>query len=208
MNILHKFKGKTRQEKLDYLNSLQYETQIRHQDGIFRLIMPQLLFVAVHEDLGEAYKDLFEQKQRFFNKIVECDSCDLEDEIVLPQKIQDRQKTCHQLKVFTYKLLIFFVVVVILLFSGFGAILKEVPIQLNLATPDNSVEIARFIKTVRESMSEELQSFSNVPESQKQQRLEKFRKLFQDLKPVFNELRETLSVAADESKVDEEGNSR
>jgi len=95
--------GKNKQEKLDYLNALQYSIILKKKGEKFSLIIPELSLVVLNENLDRAYSELFEEKQKLFSNILDSE---LEDEIQRPKRSMYYHDTLRQLKLFIYKLLI------------------------------------------------------------------------------------------------------
>ena len=60
--------AKTRQEKLDYLNSLDYSIVLRQKENNFYLSIPEICLIAKNTDLEAAYRDLFQQKKPFLRR--------------------------------------------------------------------------------------------------------------------------------------------
>ena len=183
--------GKTRQQKLDYLKSLRYPILLRQKKDKFYLIIPELCLVAVSDNLEDAYKDLYGQKQNFIAKILDCEA---EDEITLPRKTHEFHETFHQLKMFTYKLLI------VCLLGGVTLTISGALISNKIA----NISGVGIVKKVVKSIIIEAEKFAtNTPENIKQERLEKVHQFVMALQPVAYELRTLFSPPSREEEVED-----
>ena len=172
-------KGKTQQEKLDYLNALQYSIVLKKKGDNFSLIIPELSLVVLNENLDKAYSELHEQKQKLFMNMLECEA---EDEIQTPKKGLYTQDTFHQLKLFVYKLLII-------------CVLGGITLTVSGALLVNKVSNISFTHILTEgglSMFREFEKFEkrffDVSEVVKQKRIKKFQGFVESLKPYTQEL--------------------
>lgn len=177
--------GKTRQEKLEYFNSLQYDITLKRKKGKFHLIIPELPLLVAHENLEEAYKELCEQKQRLFSEMLDCDA---EDEITIPRRTRNAREELHQLKIFVYKLLIIcFLLGTTLVFGG-RAIMDKV----------TSISAGDIAKSATKSV---VSTFIDAPESAKEMRIKRLRQFLKDLHPVIEELKSAFSPLYPEGEV-------
>ena len=179
--------GKTRQEKLNYLISLQYSIVLRQDKDKFYLIIPELSLVAVSNKLEEAHDDLYEQKQNFFTKTLDCGA---ENEIILPRRTQEGREIFHKLKLFTYKL---FIVCILggLTFTISSALLSNKIGEASDILTSSAFNISKKLIKDTENL------LINAPENIKQERLERLHKLVEALQPFVQEL-ETLSIPSHE----------
>jgi len=181
------FIDKTQQEKLNYLNSLQYSIVLRQKIEKFYLIIPELSLVTVSNKLEEAHDDLYKQKQNFFTKTLDCGA---ENEIILPRRTQEGREIFHKLKLFTYKL---FIVCILggLTFTISSALISNKIGEVSNILTNSAFDISKkFIKDTEKLLI-------NAPEDIKQKRLERLHKLVEALQPFVQEL-ETLSIPSHE----------
>ena len=194
------FIGKTQKEKLDYLNSLQYSVFMKEIKDRFYLIIPEISIVSVNNKLEEAYKDLNEQKQGYFTKVLACEA---EDEINFPHKIRDAHEIYHKLKLFTYKLFI------ICLLGGVtltitGAIMSNKIVEISnfvdnkisntISDITGPLHPSSLVDIAKKIVSETKDYIVDVPEEMRQERLENLRELVIVLRPLVQEL-ETLFIS-------------
>lgn len=176
--------GKTRQEKLEYLNSLQYSILLKRKNDKFYLMLPEIALVAVNDNLEEAYKDLLEQKRNFFGNILDCEA---EDEIIPPRETYEGHETFHQLKMFTYKLLI------VCFLAGLTLTISGALISHKIA----SISGERIAKEVVNGIiGEAKKTITNTSEDVKQERLQTIHHLVEALRPVANEVRTLFSPSS------------
>ena len=176
------FIGKTQKEKLDYLNSLQYSVFMKEIKDRFYLIIPEISIVSVNNKLEEAYKDLNEQKQGYFTKVLACEA---EDEINFPHKIRDAHEIYHKLKLFTYKLLI------VCFLSGVTLTMSGAILSNKIAEIPDSIANISIVDIAKKIGNETNNYIIDVPEETQQERLEKLHELVIVLRPLIQEL-ETL----------------
>jgi len=177
MKILKSTIGKTREERLDYLNSLQYSILLKQKKENFYLIIPELCLIAENNNLEDGYKDLNKQKKHLIERVIDCE---VEDEIILPRKTVRPHETFYQLKVFTYKLLIICTLV------GFTFIISGALIVNKLS--HSSPSIVSILKRPIKSIMIQLEtSLLNAPEELKQKRLNKLQQIIEALRPYIHE---------------------
>lgn len=182
MRKFNPIQGKTREEKLANLNSLEYCASIRQKKGKFYLVISELSLVATGHDVEEAYKNLCQQKQDFFDKIIDCEA---EDEIVLPRKDQGIREIYQQLKIFACKLLIVCLLVGVSL-TIVGALIS------NKVANISGVTIAK--RTVRSFLVEAERTINDPVQR------EKLKRLIKGLQPVVREFQAAYSVPLNEKK--------
>ncbi len=171
-------KGKTREERYTYLNSLQYSILLKHKKGKFYLIIPELSLVATSNILEDCYKDLQQQKEDLITRILACEA---EDEITLPKKTKETYETFYQLKMFTYKLLIICALVG-MTFTISGALIVN-------KISNSGVSIVSILKKPVKSIIVQLEtSIINAPEDEKQKRLNELHQFVEALRPYTNEI--------------------
>ena len=178
------FIGKARQEKFDYLNSLQYQVLLKKKKDKFYLIISELSLVVVSDNLEKAYNDLHERKQNYFTKYLDSEA---EDEIRFPRRTQERRETFHGLKLFIYKLLIIFFL---------GGVTFTIVSTL-ISNKIGEVTDISFFNISKKFVKETVIFINEAPEDIKQKRLERFRELVVGLKPLVQEL-ETLFTIPDD----------
>lgn len=181
MSNLNSIRGKTREEKLNFLSKLEYSVLLKRKENKFYLIIPELSIVASSENLDMAYKDLDKQKQDYFEYILDSGA---EDEVNLPCKFSRKQQIFCQLKLFTYKLLI----VCFLLGSTF--IFGAVAIRDKVA----NISGADLAQKVMKSAYEQIIQFNNAPEEVKQIRIERLHKFLSTIKPMVDEFKSVFST--------------
>lgn len=174
---LNRIHGKTEEERLQYLNSLPYDVLLRRKKGRFYLFIPELSLVGVGDSLTQAYNDLSEQKQKFFNKIL---SCEAEDEIALPRKIYKRNQMFEQLKLFISKLLI------ICFLLGATLVFSAIAIK-------HSTSGTYIAKKAINSVIVETERFFIAPEYVKQKRMKKLRQFLEAIRPMVDEFKIVFS---------------
>ncbi len=168
--------GKTQQEKLDYLNALQYSIVLKKKEDKYSLIIPELSLVVLNEKLDKAYSELYEQKQKLFTNMLDCEA---EDEIQPPKKSRDFQDTIRQLKLFVYKLIIICVL---------GGITLTVSGAL-LVNKMSQISVVQILTKGGSSLLSAVENkFSNASEELKQKRIKKFQGFVESLKPYTQEL--------------------
>lgn len=176
---------RTRQEKLEYLNSLQYSIQLREKNGRFCLSIPELALVATSNNLEDAYEDLCEQKLSLITRAVDCDA---EDEVAPPLKIRTRRKTYYELRLFTCKVLI------VCFLGGLVFVMSAALLANKLA----NISGGTLVKSLATSMIREAETeIIYAPEEIKQERIKKIQRLVDALRPVAHEL-EKLFPHSDE----------
>ena len=181
-------KGKTRDERFAYLNSLQYSILLKQKKDKFYLIIPELSLIAINNNLEEGYQDLRKQKQDLITKILDCEA---EDEITLPRKTKESHETFHQLKVFTYKLLIICALVG-MTFTISGALLVS-------KISHSGTTIVSIFKQPIKSIIDQLEtSLFKTPEDLKQKRLKKLHQFIEALRPYSHELQTLFSPHVNE----------
>lgn len=169
--------GKTRQEKLEYLNSLQYSILLKRKNDKFYFMHPEIALVAVSDSLEGAYRGLAEQKRDFFNNMLDCEA---EDEIIPPRETYEGHETFHQLKMFTYKLLI------VCFLAGLTLTISGALISHKIANISGG-RIAKEV--VKDVIGEARRTIADAPEDVKQERLQTIHHLVEALRPVANEVR-------------------
>lgn len=175
-NFIH-IQGKTREEKLEYLNSLQYSVLLKRKKDKFYLMLPEIALVAVNDSLEEAYKDLLEQKRNFFGNILDCEA---EDEIIPPRETYHGHETIRQLKMFTYKLLI------VCFLAGLTLTISGALISHKVA----SISGERIAKEVVNGIiGEAKKTITNTSEGIDQEKLKKLHQIVEKLRPVAKEVR-------------------
>lgn len=185
MKKLRSFEGKTREEKLNYLNSLKYDILLRQKKGLFYLIIPEIPLIASGKSLEEAYNDLNEQKQSLFNNILDNEDY---EEIAFPRRKRKVQETLYQLKIFTYKLIIIIFLVGIV-FAGTGIVIKS---------KVSKISGSNITRMVSMSIRQEMERLAGAPESAKEERRMKIRRFFESLQPLVDDFRDVFSVSEDE----------
>ena len=170
-------KGKTRDERFAYLNSLQYSILLKQKKDKFYLIIPELSLIAINNNLEEGYQDLRKQKQDLITKILDCEA---EDEITLPRKTKETYETFHQLKIFTYKLLIICALVG-MTFTISGALL------VNKMNYSNTSVVSILKKPIKSILVQLETSLFIVPEEVQRERINKLRQLIEALRPYYHE---------------------
>ena len=171
-------KGKTRDERFAYLNSLQYSILLKQKKDKFYLIIPELTLVVTCNNLEDGYKDLHKQKQELFARILDCES---EDEITLPRKTKESHETFHQLKMFTYKLLIICALVG-MTFSISGALL------MNKISHSGTSIVSIFKQPIKSIILQLETSLFKAPEDLQQKRLKNLNQFVEALQPYSREL--------------------
>ena len=183
MTQIKKRSLKTRQEKLEYLNSLAYDVLIKQRENKFYLYIPEISLVASGDDLSLAYKDLNEQKQAFFNNILDCGDI---DEVMLPHKVRPHDQTAYQLRLFAYKtLIICFLLGVTFIFGG--VVIRD------KAAGISGVSITR---KVAKEVYEEISQFGDADSDVKKVRLIKLRRFLEAIRPIVDEFRSVFSAQA------------
>ena len=183
--------GKTREERLAYLNSLSYSTLLKQKNEKFYLIIPELSLIATNNNLEDGYKDLHKQKQDLIQQVLDCEA---EDEIILPRKSMKPHETFQQLKIFTYKLLIICTLFGVT-FTISGAVIMN---KMN----NSGTSIVSILKQPIKSIMLQIEtSLLIAPEETKQKRLEKLHQLVEALRPYFHEF-QTLSESKEVQKSD------
>tara|TARA_Y100000590_G_C15671870_1_gene996549 strand:- start:1203 stop:1859 length:657 start_codon:yes stop_codon:yes gene_type:complete len=182
------FIGKTKREKLDYLNSLQYTVLLKENKDKFYLVIPEISIVVVSNNLDEAHKDLIKQKQDYFTDLLDCKA---EDEIKFPRKTSHAHEIYHSLKLFIYKLLI------ICLLGGVTITISSVLIGNKIAEIPESIANISMVDIAKKIVSETNNYIVDVPEETHQERLEKLHELVIVLRPLVQEL-ETLFTIPDD----------
>lgn len=170
---------KTREERLAYLNSLQYSTLLKQKKEKFYLIIPELFLFSENTNLEDGYKDLQKQKQELIIQILDSEA---EDEIVLPRKIRKNQDTFQQLKIFTYKLLIICTLFGMTFTIGGALIINKMN--------SSGTSIVSILKQPLKSILVQLESsLLLAPDETKRERLYKLHQLVEALRPYYNELK-------------------
>jgi len=173
-----KVKGKTREEKREYLNALPYVYQLRHTGESFCLMIPELSLVAIHPQLDAAYADLTRQREALFQR---CLDIGAEEDIVFPRQFTQGRETWRQVTMFTYKALIICGLTGLAILIGGSMVVNKMSIALS----------GVFDKTTEKVMSL-AENFSNAPEARKEEHLEKLRTFLKSMKPIIHEVRQTL----------------
>lgn len=168
--------GKMRQEKLEFLNSLQYSIRLREKSGKFCLTIPELALVATSDNLEEAYKDLCEQKSGVIARALDCDA---EDEIALPRKIRTRREMYYELRLFACKVLI------LCLLGGLIFVMSSA-LLINKMANFSGGNVAKNLATNMIRGAET--AIIHIPEEIKQERLKRIRRLVEALRPVAHEI--------------------
>jgi len=169
--------GKTREERLTYLNSLQYSILLKQKNEEFYLIIPELFLIATNKNLEEGYKDLHKQKQNLIKQILDCEG---EDEIILPRKSMKPHETFQQLKIFTYKLLIICTLFG-MTFTISGALL------VNKMNYSNTSVVSILKRPIKSIMIQLETSLFHAPEEVQRERINKLRQLIEALRPYYHE---------------------
>ena len=170
--------AKTREERLDYLNSLQYSTLLKQKKGNFYLIIPELCLIVTNNNLEDGYKDLYKQKQDLIERVIDCEA---EDEIILPWKTVRPHETFYQLKVFTYKLLIICALVG-MTFTISGALL------VSKISHSGTTIVSIFKQPIKSIIDQIETSLFKAPEDLKQKRLNNLHQFVEELQPYSQEL--------------------
>ena len=175
-------KGKTREERFAYLNSLQYSILLKQKKDKFYLIIPELSLVATSNFLEDGYKDLQKQKQDLITKIVDSEA---EDEVTLPRKTKESNETLHQLRMFTYKLLIICTLVGITITIS-GSLL------VNKISHSGTSIVSIFKQPIKSIIAQLETSLFKAPEDVRQKRLKKLNQIVEGLKPYSQELHKLM----------------
>ena len=180
--------GKTKEEKVEYLNSLPYSVMLKQKKDRFYLIIPELSLVGVSDNLEEAYEELCDQKQKLLARLIDCEA---EDEITLPRKTHAARDTFHQIKVFIYKLVIVCVIGGLALVTS-GAL---------IANKTTQISAADMLKNQIKSIIFEAERFIiYAPEDRKQERLKKIQRYIDELRPVIHEIQILLTSQANDGE--------
>ena len=169
---------KTRDEKLAYLNSLQYSTILKKKENQYYLFVPELSLLVTSNVLEDGYKEMNRQKEDYFKRILDCES---EDEITLPRKTNEFNETFHQIKIFTYKLLIV-CVLMSLAFTISGSLL------VNKLSHSGTSIVSIFKQPIKNIILQLETSLISAPEETRQKRLQKIRRLVEGLRPYSYEI--------------------
>jgi len=176
MRQANPIEGETKEEKIEYLNSLPYSVMLKQKADSFYAIIPELCLVGVSDNLEEAYEELGKQKQEIFTRLTDCEA---EDQIVLPRKTEAKRDTFHQIKMFIYKLIIVCVI------CGFTLITSGALITNKIA----GISVADILKMqIRSVVSNAELSLVYATEDRKQERLKKLRLYIEELRPLIQEI--------------------
>ena len=184
LKSVNPFKGKTRQEKLEYLNSIQYNVSVKEKNNKFFLIIPELSIIAVGADLTKVYEDLNSQKQKYFTRLLASDS---EEQIILPSSFENVKKTFNDLKIFIYKMLIILMVLTLTI-SFTGALLSNKIASVPERLSDSATRITKNIILGTKK------SIVDAPEQTQQERLEKIHEFVVALRPMVQELETIFTI--------------
>ena len=180
--------GKTKEEKVEYLNSLPYSVLLKQKNDKFYLLIPELSLVGVSDNLEEAYKELYDQKQKLLTRLIDCEA---EDEITLPRKTHAIRDTFHQIKVFIYKLVIVCVIGGLTLATS-GALIVNKTAQISVTDI--------FMNQIKSIIFRAEKFIANAPEERKQERLKKIQRFVEELRPIAHELQTLLALPVQEEE--------
>ena len=181
-------KGKTKEEKIEYLNSLPYSVILKKKKDRFFLIITELSLVVECDNLEKAYQELSHQKQKLFTQLIDFEA---EDEIEIPRKTHRNRDTFHQMKIFIFKLVILCVLLGITFVTS-GALIAN---KINQVSDEISVT-----NILKNSILE----WDDISEDKKQRRLKIIRRVLGELRPLVLELRKLFELPTPK----EEGNGK
>jgi hypothetical protein len=176
MKRLNPFDEKTKEEKIEYLNSLSYSVILKQKNDRFYLIIPELSLIGVSDNLEEAYQELSNQKEKLLARLIDCEA---DDEIILPRNIHKTSDTFHQIKVFIYKL------VIICVIGGF-TIVTSAALLANKIAQISAVDILK--RQARSFIVSGERYLNAAMGGSKQEKLEKVKLHVDELRPFVREI--------------------
>ena len=181
------------QKDLEYFTKLNYDAVMRMKGDEYCLFIPELSIIASGKTPDEAYKELFNEKERFFINVIELN---LQETVNEPAIVKIRKKQYQDIFQFILKVFITFLVFVVLFVVFFLPVLSS--IENALAYKVWTVSEAMLIKVV-DKVDNKL---SSMPEKEKDATLLRIRGILQKVKPYSNEIK---ILFQDDEKLENQG---
>lgn len=164
----------TPQDKLAYLESLDYEVLIRRRNGRYHLVIEELPVVADGPDVASAHAELERRKTALLRGLLEAGA---EDEIEPPRSYRGGE--LRRLALLGAK------TAVVCALAGVAVAMTG----RELSRQFENVSLSRLVKRNASMLAGEAEKFVSVPAETKAERLKAFRKTADELRPFVEEAR-------------------
>ena len=179
---LNQLNGKTKEEKLKYLNDIKYPVTVNQRKDKFHLMIPELSLMVTSKNIDDGYKRLIEEKQSFFEDLIDSE---VEDCLRLPKEGKEIRDISFEIKLFIYKLMVLLLIISIPMGLG-GYIVKKNVNSVIRKISNNGVDaINQLVYKIEKKITD-------VPESKKQARLERIKIIVDSLSPYSTEFHRLL----------------
>jgi hypothetical protein len=161
-------------KNLDYFMNLNYMVILERKKGLYYSFIPELSLIAKGKDVNEAYKNLENEKEAYFKKMIEADNQEMIKE-PLPLKV--RNKLLEELGMYFAKT--FISVLIITVF-----VLGSLPFVNDVLISSRFNRIPSQIMAMAELFADKLDTMSPKVREQLRQKL---RKINLELRPFLDE---------------------
>jgi hypothetical protein len=173
-------KANTREERMNWLISLNYNIYLRVKDDTYYFTIRELALVGTGENMDVSYQNLIDQKLKYFDYIIDFEA---DNEVTLPRKVENKYETIRQLRIFIYKVSIVCILGLVSISIG-GSLVGQKFANISGESLAKKV-IKGSLLTVENGIDNYLNQTSD---DLKEQSVTKFRRLIEELKPYIDEL--------------------
>ncbi len=166
---------------LQYFTNLNYMVILKRKGESYYSFIPELSLIVKGKDVNEAYKNLENEKEVYFKKMIESDNQEMIKE-PLPLKV--RNKLLEELGMFFAKT--FIVALIIAVF-----VLGSLPFVNDVLITSRLNRIPSQIKAMADLFADKLDTMSPKDREQLKQKL---RKINLELRPFLDELKAPAEV--------------